>query len=68
MQHVFGHHGLPLEVISDRGSQFAGNYTRALADRLRITCLQPFALRLMVKLKGQTAQLRTCSDTLCLLP
>ena len=37
MQHVFCNHGCPLEVISDRGPQFAGNYTRSLADRLRIT-------------------------------
>ena len=37
MQHVFCNHGCPLEVIYDRGPQFAGNYTRSLANRLRIT-------------------------------
>ena len=37
MQHVFCNHGCPLEVISDRGPQFAGNYIRSLADRMRIT-------------------------------
>ena len=37
MQHVFCNHGFPLEVISDRGPQCAGNYTCAVADRLRIT-------------------------------
>ena len=29
MQHVFCNHGCPLEVISDRGPQFAGNHTRS---------------------------------------
>ena len=37
IQHVFCNHGLPLEVISDRGPQFAGKYNQALSDRLRIS-------------------------------
>ena len=37
IQHVFSNHGLPLEVISDRGPQFVGKYNQALSDRLRIS-------------------------------
>ena len=34
---MFCNHGLPLEVISDRGPQFAGKYNQALSDCLRIS-------------------------------
>lgn len=68
MQHVFCNHGFPLEAISDRRPQFAGNYTRALADRLRITWNMSTAFHSMVRLKGQVALSRTCSGTLCPLP
>lgn len=37
MQHVLCNHGCPLEVVSGRGAQFAGNCTHSLADPLRIT-------------------------------
>ena len=35
--HVFCNHGLPLSTVSDKGTQFAGHFSRALADKLRIT-------------------------------
>ena len=37
IEHIFCNHGLPLEIISDRGPQLAGKYNRALADRLKMT-------------------------------
>ena len=51
IQHVFCNHGLPLEVISDRGPQFAGKYCKRslIACASHGTCQQHFTLRLMVK-------------------
>ncbi len=34
---MFCNHGLPLEVISDTGPEFAGKYNQALFDCLRIS-------------------------------
>lgn len=36
VQHIFCNHGLPLEIISDRGLQFSSKYAQALADRMSI--------------------------------
>ena len=33
-KHVFCDHGLLLDIISDRGPQFAGKFSKALAARL----------------------------------
>ena len=34
--HVYAEHGLPRKIISDRGSVFVSNFTRALMDQLGI--------------------------------
>ena len=36
VQHILCNHGLPLEIISDRGPEFASKYAQALADRMSI--------------------------------
>ena len=35
-RHVWKHHGLPIDIISDRGSQFVSHFTRSLLKRLDI--------------------------------
>ena len=36
LQHVWKHHGLPQTIISDRGTQFASRFWKALCQRLGI--------------------------------
>lgn len=36
IDHVYSEHGLPRKIISDRGSVFVSNFTRALMDKLGI--------------------------------
>ena len=56
-------HGLPLEVISDRGPQFAGKYNQALADRLKMTWNMSTAFH--PQSDGQTERMnRTVKDML----
>ncbi len=63
IQHVFCNHGLPLEVISDRGPQFAGKYNQALSDRLRISWNMSTAFH--PQTDGQTERMnRTVEDML----
>jgi len=63
IQHVFCNHGLPLEVISDRGPQFAGKYNQALSDRLRISWNMSTAIH--PQPDGQTERMnRTVEDML----
>jgi transposase InsO family protein len=38
MREVFRHHGLPDNIISDRGPQFISHFWKHLCDGLRITC------------------------------
>ena len=50
IQDVFCNHGLPLEVISDRGPQLASTTKCSLVARAcHETCQQRFTLRLIVK-------------------
>ena len=37
LQHVWKHHGLPQDIISDRGPQFASDFWRQLCSRLGIS-------------------------------
>jgi len=32
LRHVFKHHGLPKDIVSDRGSQFVSKFTRPLLE------------------------------------
>ena len=63
IQHVFCNHGLPLEVISDRGPQFAGKYNQALSDRLRISWNMSTAFHPLTD--GQTERTNRTVRTLC---
>ena len=36
LQHIWKHHGLPKKVVSDRGPQFAAEFTKELYQILRI--------------------------------
>ena len=63
MQHVFCNHGLPLSIVSDRGTQFAGHFSKALADKLRITWNLSTAFH--PQTDGQTERMnRTVEDML----
>ena len=63
VQHVFCNHGLPLEIISDRGPQFASKYAQALADRMSINWNMSTAFH--PQIDGQTERMnRTVEDML----
>ena len=63
IQHLFCNHGLPLEVISHRGPQFAGKYNQALSDRLCISWNMSTAFHSQTD--GQTERMnRTVEDML----
>ena len=63
VQHIFCNHGLPLEIISDRGPQFASKYAQALADRMSINWNMSTAFH--PQTDGQTERMnRTVEDML----
>ena len=35
-RHIWKHHGLPADIVSDRGTQFVAKFTRHLLERLDI--------------------------------
>ena len=39
IKYIFPHHGIPKEIVSDRGSVFVSNFIRALCEALNITQL-----------------------------
>ena len=53
-------HGVPIIIISDRGTQFTSRFWRALQEALGTRVTQPSTLRQMVSQKGPYRFLRIC--------
>ena len=62
IQQIVRLHGVPISIISDRGTQFTSHLWRSMQKELALEWIlaQPFTLKLMVSLNELFRFLRTC--------